>query len=83
MAEDAENQINSAGECVGGRGGGQGTDVAGLSYLACGGCTGGVWGGGGGEGRSALVLDAACLHLVLHYVSLSRISILLWGSPSI
>jgi hypothetical protein len=44
----------------------------------------GVLGGGGGEeGRSALVLDAACLHLVLHYVSLSHISILLWGSPSI
>jgi hypothetical protein len=39
--------------------------------------------GGGGEGRSALVLDAACLHLILHYVSLSHISILLWGSPSI
>ncbi len=35
------------------------------------------WGGQGGEGgRSALVLDAACLHPVLHYVSLSHISIL-------
>jgi hypothetical protein len=64
-----------------GGGRGQGVDAAGLSYLACGGCAGG--GGGGREGRSALVQDAACLHLVLHCVSLSHISILLWGSPSI
>jgi hypothetical protein len=77
LAEDAENHINSAWEEK--RGGG--TDVAGLSYLACGGCT--EKGGGVGEGRSALVLDAACLYLILHYVSLSHISGLLWGSPSI
>jgi hypothetical protein len=53
--------------------------VAGLSYLACSGYT--EKGGGVGEGRSALVLDAACLHLILHYVSLSHISGLLCVSP--
>ena len=74
LAENAEITRIQPGE----RGGG-GTDVAGLSYLACGGCTE-AWGGGSGEGRPALVLDAACLHLALHYVSLSHISILLWGS---
>ncbi len=51
--------------------------MASLSYLAWGGCTKERGGG------SALVLDAACLHLILHYVSLSHISILLWGSPSV
>ncbi len=49
MAENAENHINSAWE-RGGRGGG--ADVAGLSYLACGGCTGPRgWGGGGWRGE--------------------------------
>jgi hypothetical protein len=83
LAEDAENHTNSAWEEKG-RGGG-GTDVAGLSYLACSGFTWSVGGGGGGvvKGRPALVLDAACLHLALHYVSLSHLSILLWGSLSI
>jgi hypothetical protein len=38
---------------------------------------------GGGEGRSALVLDTACLHTLLLYVSLSPVSILLRGSLSI
>jgi hypothetical protein len=62
-------------------GGGQGATAAGLCYLAWGGCTGASR--GGEEGGPALVLDAACLHPVLHYVSLSHISILLRGSLSI
>ncbi len=61
------------------RGGGQ-TQLVSFILPTAGECT---EGGRVGGGRSALVLDAACLHLVLHYVSLSHISILLWGSPSI
>ncbi len=38
---------------------------------------------GGEEGGSVLVLDAACLHPFLLYVSFSAISILLRGSLSI
>ena len=52
---------------MGGGGGGQGATAAGLCYLAWGGCTGA--GRGGKEGGSALVLDAACLHPVLLYIS--------------
>ncbi len=41
--------------------------------------------GEGREGREqlALVLDAACMHVVLHFVSLSHISILLQRPLSI
>ncbi len=46
-------------ECVGGGGGGQGATAAGLCYLAWGGVH--LGGQRGEEGRSALVLDAACL----------------------
>ncbi len=66
---------------MGGRGGGgQGAAATGLRYLAWGECTDT---GGGGEGRSALVLAIACLYPPLLCVSLSPISILLWGSLSI
>jgi hypothetical protein len=48
--------------------------LASLVTFTAGGCDGGE---GGGESKLALVLDAACMHLASHYVSLSRISILL------
>ncbi len=57
---------------------GQETEPASL-ILPVAGELGGGRGGEGREGGLALVLDAACLHLVLHYASLFHISILLWG----
>ncbi len=57
-----------------GGGGGQ-TQLASLITFTAGGCDGG--GEGVRESKSVLVLDAACMHVVLHYVSLSHISILL------
>ncbi len=62
----------SSGEYGGGEGGGRRSWPP-LSHLQ----GVGVMGEGGRESRSVLVLDAACMHVVLHYVSLSRISILL------
>ncbi len=83
MAEDAENCSNSA---MGGtwvRGGGrEEMDAAGpLFTFIGGGCEGG--GAGRGENKYVLALNAACMHLLLHYISLSHISILLLQPLSI
>ncbi len=78
MAKDAESHTNSAMGRGGGEGGGQTQPVSLILPEA------GERAGGRGEGgRSVLVLDAACLHLVPHYISLSPISVLLWGPLSI
>ncbi len=58
-----------------GRGGGNGCSWPPLSHLWE------AWGGGRGragrsENKFVLVLNAACMHVVLHYVSLSHISVL-------
>ena len=57
----------------GGGGGGNRRSWPPLSHLQ----QAGVMGGGERESKSVLVLDAACMHVVLHYVSLSHISVLL------
>jgi hypothetical protein len=76
----------SSGEYVGGGGGGAEIDAAGLplSHL----WEAGVRGGGRGrtgrsENKFVLVLNAACMHVVLHHVSLSHISVLLLQPLSI
>ncbi len=58
---------------MGGGGGGQ-TQLASLITFTAGEYAGG---GEGVESKPALVLDAACMHLALHYVSLSHIFVLL------
>jgi hypothetical protein len=74
LAEVAENCPNSAMGSTWG-GGGQ-TQLASLITFSGGKCDGGG-GGGGRESKFVLVLDAACMHVALHYVSLSHISVLL------
>ncbi len=64
------------------RGGEAETDAAGLLIALM----GGGWEGGGagrGENKYVLALNAACMHLLLHYVSLSHISVLLLQPLSI
>jgi hypothetical protein len=53
-----------------------------LSHLG-GGCEGGRGRAGRGENNFVLVLNVACMHVVLHYVSLSHISVLLLQPLSI
>ncbi len=78
MAEDAENCPNSAVGSAWVEGGGEAeTDTAGLLITLVGGWCERGGGAGRGENKYALALNAACMHLLLHYVSLSHISVLL------
>ncbi len=58
--------------------------LASLITFIGGGCEGGGRGSAGRrENKFVLVLNAACMHVVLHYVSLSHISVLLLQPLSI
>ena len=75
MAEVAENCSNSA---MGSTWVGEGrkwTQLASLIEFLGGGCERGR--AERGENKFVLVLNAACMHVVLHFVSLSHISVLL------
>ncbi len=58
-------------------GGGNGRKLAPLITFIGGGCEGGRGRAGRGENEFVLVLNAACMHVVLHFVSLSHIRVLL------
>jgi hypothetical protein len=69
---------------VRGWGGGEEIDAAGsLITFIGGGCEGGRGRAGRREYKFILVLNAACMHVALHYVSLSHISVLLLQPLSI
>ncbi len=61
-------------------GDGRGGQLASLITFIGGGCEGGA---GRSENKFVLVLNAACMNVVLHYVSLSHISVLLLQPLSI
>ncbi len=86
MAEEDENSSNSSMGItyVGGGGGGAEIDAAGLPYgIYRRGVRGGRGRAGRGGNKFVLVLNAACTHVVLHFVSLSHISVLLLQPLSI
>ena len=57
--------------------------LASLITFIGGGCEAGRGRAGRRENKFVLVLNAACMHVVLRYVSLSHISVLLWRPLSI
>ena len=76
--------ISSNGEYVGGGGGGGGNRRSCLPYhIYRRGVRGGRGRAGRGETKFVLVLNAACMHVVSHFVSLSHISVLLLQPLSI
>ncbi len=73
----------SNGGCVGGGGGGNRHSWPPLSHLLEAGVGGGSGRAGRRENKLALGLNAACMHVVLHYVSISHISVMLLQPLSI